>query len=350
MASFGMPKEKIDNAKKNLPKITLTSLIDPRNDWVLVPNGSLLGFFDWVPENLRVGRWKTIAFPTLLGIVFLLYLTAPLDDKYDLQVSTYPSEYTKLWYYNSIAFMLMAYMFLWICRHRSKGVVVTFTILSWITNFTRHGINALAPFLPNQHFLLKINHVLRFPALLGASITFTVWNFVLFPYVYVSKLDTEEKKNSFLDFNFKFRLVQQHVCNIIYAILNTMVTGSLVIEDGSGKRLPKLFDEEDLWYGGVYVMGYGLFYTMILDRLGVHLYPVFSPRSNLVLVTWLLIIMLIFGFYKFWNWMMVNHFDILSFERLLIVNLVLILSGITCSKLLVKPITSKPTPREDKVE
>ena len=35
--------------------------IDPREPWVLVENGSLLGFFDWVPEKCRAGPWSMTA-------------------------------------------------------------------------------------------------------------------------------------------------------------------------------------------------------------------------------------------------------------------------------------------------
>ena len=39
----------------------------------------------------------------------------------------------------------------WVAGKRSKGVIVTYTILSWLLNATRHGINAIAPFLVDHH-------------------------------------------------------------------------------------------------------------------------------------------------------------------------------------------------------
>jgi hypothetical protein len=48
MTSYGIESSKLKAAKDKLPPIKLSSFIDPREPWVMVPNGSLLGFFDWV--------------------------------------------------------------------------------------------------------------------------------------------------------------------------------------------------------------------------------------------------------------------------------------------------------------
>ena len=36
-------------------------LVDPAEPWVLVENGSFLGYFDWLPEKYRVGPWSIAA-------------------------------------------------------------------------------------------------------------------------------------------------------------------------------------------------------------------------------------------------------------------------------------------------
>jgi hypothetical protein len=48
MTSYGIDSAKLKAAKEKLPILKLSSFADPREPWVLVPNGSLLGFFDWV--------------------------------------------------------------------------------------------------------------------------------------------------------------------------------------------------------------------------------------------------------------------------------------------------------------
>jgi hypothetical protein len=323
MASFGIPQSRLKEARTKLPPIKISSFVDPREPWVLVPNGSLLGFFDWVPENLRVGPWSRLALPTIIMVISMLCHFQPADDEREIFISSYPSLYSKLWCYNAVGFCYMFSVIAWIAKYRSKGAIVTFTLISWTLNMARHLISTIAPFLSDHHFLLKVNHILRFPALVSASITFTVWNFVLLPYIYFTKLETKEKKDRFLGFNFKFRMVQQHVCNVIYAILNTMITCSMQErrnDNAISSMSPKIFDMKDLWYGAACTMGYGLFYTMILDRIGVHLYPVFSPRSNFVVITWCAVFLLICGFYYFWNWVIEEHLDLLNFEALLLVN------------------------------
>lgn len=324
MASFGVPQSTLKEARNKLPPIRISSFLDPREPWVLVPNGSLLGFFDWVPENLRIGPWSAFAFPTMLFLIVSLYHFRPTEDNIDDFTAYYPNVYSKLWWYNIFGFSLMCALVTYIATYRTKGAIVTFTLLSWQVNMIRHGINALGPMLSDHHILLKLNHILRFPALMSASVTFTIWNFVLFPYIYFTKLETKEKQFNFLDFNFHFRMVQVHLCNIVYSVMNTLVAGSLPgrlnLVNEKKQVPPLLFDSEDLWYANAFIIGYGLFYVLILDRIGVHIYPIFSPRSNFVAATWLLVLILVYSFYWAWNWMMTNCWHVVTFEYFMVLN------------------------------
>ena len=49
----------------------------------------------------------------------------------------------------------------------------------------------------------------------------------------------------------------------------------------------------------------------------MHIYPIFSPRSNLIVVTWLGVIGIQFIFYKMWNKLMENHMEYLQITTLL---------------------------------
>lgn len=120
-----------------------------------------------------------------------------LDDEV---LSTYPLTYTIGWLYNVLAFLWMKFILVKTFKSKGLGVIVTYTLQSWIMLTIRHGITALAPFLPTQHFLLWFNEILRFPALATASITFCYWNFVIAPVLYYSMTD-EESKNVFLEFS-----------------------------------------------------------------------------------------------------------------------------------------------------
>lgn len=301
MSSFGIERSKLQNAKKQIPPIQLRTFFDPSQPWILVQDGSLLGFFDWVPKNLRVGPWSSFAMPTLTVIVMALIYLRPAYDEYDTMVSFYPEAYSKFWWYNLVTFIYMLSLVGITCATRAKAILFTFTIISWNINMVRHGLNALAPFLSDGHFMLKLNHVLRFPALVSATITFVVWNFILMPYVCILYSDQQEKRMSFLRWNFSFRLTQIHLCNIFYSILNTCITGSR-----EGSKL-HLFDSEDLWYGMVLVVSYGVFYVTVLDRIGVHIYPIFSPRMKFISLIWAFTVLLFYGVFRFWNHVMIHH-------------------------------------------
>ncbi len=243
-------------------------------------------------------------------------------------VSSYHDIYSTYWWYNVTAFVYMSYLITWVIKNRSKGVVATYTVISWNLNTIGHGINAIAPFLSDHHILLHVNRMIRFPALVSASITTSVWNFILLPYIHFFVLDTEEKRHNFTKWNLSFRLVQKHVCNIIYAFLNT------VLSKRSGTHL--LFSDDDLWYGLLLGLGYGLFYNLILDRIGVHIYPIFSPRSNLVFVTWALVFGIYFAFHWFWNLVISDYLDGLSLPLLLASNVILTVSCLAISQVLSK--------------
>ena len=59
MTSYGVDSAKLKEAKDKLPPIKLSSFVDPTQPWVLVPNGSLLGFFDWVSESDVHDEWRS---------------------------------------------------------------------------------------------------------------------------------------------------------------------------------------------------------------------------------------------------------------------------------------------------
>ncbi len=312
MSSYGLTREKVKEAvNERFPRITLSQVIF--GPWVLVPDGSLLGFFDWVPKHLRVGKWSPMAAPTLITLIFtLLHLRPEQKNKfnYDDHFSTYPELYSTNWWCSAIIFLFMFGLTYKVVQ-RFKGAVVTFTILSWILNTMRHGIHTLVPLIVQDGkplgyvlSLIKFNKVLRFPALSSASITCFIWNVLLVPYLYFGLFDTWEKKRNFLAWNFNFRLSQIHVSNIVYTLLNTIVLTTGTKEGSTSIPLPHLFDEEDLWYGQTYGVVYGLFYILVLDRIGAHLYPIFSPRSNLVVLTWLGVFGAYLGCFRFWNHVM----------------------------------------------
>ena len=302
--------------KKKMPPLKVSSFLktDP---WLLVPDGNLLGFFTWVPEHLRIGPWSKAALPSIILLTSMIAYHSPMEDQFYTEVASYPPARSPYWWYNIFASCFMIGVCMQSVANSSWAICLSFTLLSWNMNALRHGIHALAPFLSDHHPLLKLNHILRFPALVSATITFVIWNFVLVPALYVMMI-TREKKDNFAIWNTNSRLVQFHCCNMIYATLNTMVTGNR-----EGVR-PPLFDAEDLWYGLAYGLVYSLFYVFVLDRIGVHLYPIFSPRSKYFPASWGMAFVLYYSSFLVWNYALAHHWDILNFYYLVAFNLVLV--------------------------
>lgn len=302
---------KLKSGNKDLSKLTILSFIDPRKPWLLVPNGNLMGLFDFVPEYLRVGPWTRItsALPFVFTVILLLLkpetgsfetsLESTDHHRCCMTASSYPEVFSAYWWYNVTLFVHMTGLVAWSMYQRTPFLIVAYTIQSWIINSTRHGLNAVAPLLNDGHLLLHINRVLRFPAILSSVVVFVTWNFLLLPFIYFRCSDGTEKK-ALLQWNIEFKMVQFHVCNIVYSIMNTLFTQS-------GDSTFQLFTYEDMWYGLVYGLGYGLFYVLVLDRVGVHMYPVFSPRSNYSAILWCGIFGGTYGLYKVLNAAMDNN-------------------------------------------
>lgn len=160
-----------------------------------------------------MGPW-TAAAPIYFNVLLanLLYWMPQKESFYldDEILATHPLAYSAFWVYNILIFFWMKFILLWTIRKRGPGVLVTYTIQSWTMIATRHGLSALAPFLPRQHVLLWVNEMLRFPALATASITFVYWNFIIAPVIYYN-IGTVEKKKWFIQFS-KFIMLILAVC------------------------------------------------------------------------------------------------------------------------------------------
>ena len=63
---------------------------------------------------------------------------------------------------------------------------------------------------------------IRFPVACSATCTFVVWNTILFPYVYFVGLKNDERQKQFYEFASSYGVMQRHVFNILYAVLNIL--------------------------------------------------------------------------------------------------------------------------------
>lgn len=248
-----------------------------------------------VPRKFRVGPWTIGAKLFVIGAVTAIICTKPSPLLERLE-PVYPELFSAWWCYNLLVFFWTSrvlYQTIFRDGAPQYAVFSTYTVQSWSYLVIRHGLTALSPLLNPTYkissFLLRFNEFLRFPALITATVTFFFWNFMIAPLIYFF-VKTPKKRASFVNFSCSFVLIQLHIFNIVFAVLNTVSV--------SPRRL---FQVEDLWCATCMCVGYGCFYLLILDRLGVHFYPILSPRTPYLILIGPTIVMLYYGAYVFWN-------------------------------------------------
>jgi hypothetical protein len=290
------PSPAMVKAKEFIHNLTVWDFIDPDNPWVMVEHGSLAGRFDFIPLRFRVGPWSLSA---MIYITTLYYLTALSGAYFSSEISQpwwsasesitgtetlfesleYPAVHSTKWYYHLLTGFWMLYIMRLIYTGPA-GLVAwgTYTVQSWTLLCVRHFLCAAAPVSPMSAILAEW---IRFPVACSATITFVLWNTVVGPFIYVYGMKTPEQKSRFLTFVTSFRLTQIHVWNIFFCWANVYWASP-----------PRLLEGMDLYMAALSVMTYMAFYLGILDRIGVHLYPVFSPRAPglLVVATWTIVL------------------------------------------------------------
>lgn len=266
----------------------LKDFVTPGKPWVLVPKGSFMGYFDWVPERFRMGPWHP-ACAAYLGILtcWVWYECVrgfeqdPFPDFEPVQA------WTLSWYYNVAGFAWTSWIVYKIfCSGFGWTSWGMYTVWSWTFTFLRHGLCAAAPFKPEWN---EMSEQIRFPMLVQASVTFGVWNAAIGPSIY-AQMTTPEAKKSYVDFFHSPLWNQLHVYNIVYAVING-VWGS------PGRSLTKA----DFCLALALYIFYAYFYLVVLDRLGVHYYLVFSPRTPFALISWSILLACYYAAFPMWN-------------------------------------------------
>jgi hypothetical protein len=281
-------------------RFSVIDLVNPHKPWILMDGGPLLGFFGFVPRPLRESPWSVTASLALFVIVYVVVIGLlganmmhtpsrgeSIMDDFVLANDAY-KPYTHSWYYNVFGFFWMTFVAYMVFTESPLSWVawVSFTLWSWTIMIVRHGLCVLAPFVPSVRVAAEM---LRLPVLLSASITFGVWNFVLMPAICIFFIKDTDRRWKFIKFATGFRLTQLHVCNIVFAVLNGA---------WSEPRRPLHLGDLNVLF--VYVAFYMFFYYFVLDRLQIHLYPIFSPRVSWVIFSWLLVLAICLKGYSFW--------------------------------------------------
>jgi hypothetical protein len=279
---------------------SLWDFVSPSKPWILYNSGSFLGFFDFIPEHYRFGPWNVGVSLVLWLLAYLLVLAATWmtifappegwmarsqidDSEYEAFAST-PD-----WYVTVAVFVWMLFVSCNVIFKSPLGMAawMSFTLWSWTTVTVRHGLLVFAPWVPAFRLPAEI---LRLPALLSASLTTIIWNFVLGPAILIWFVKDAEQRDNFIGYFTNFRLTQLHVFNVFFAVTNGALIGpTRPLHLGDSAAIVSMMVVYMIWY------------YCVLDRLGIHLYPIFSPRTPIAIPSLLLIAGSCIGGYQFWK-------------------------------------------------
>ena len=109
---------------------------------------------------------------------------------------------------------------------------------------------------------------LCFPALCQAILVFFGWHFVVLPYTYFIMMKSNQKRRrDLVVYATQFGQLNLHLTVVPCAMVHTLPekAGFALIE---------------LWHALVIWVAYIFLYSFVLDRMGMHLYPILSPRST----------------------------------------------------------------------
>lgn len=203
----------------NFESLTLKKFITSyyTGPWILVKDGSIKGYFDWVPIHLRVGAWHPLAIVFVFPLLYMVFALKPepesdTNGNNSISQIDVASKFSVLWWINLSLMIWMIFIFKLL--HENVGinkVIVTFTVQSWSINVSQFFLMTIAPFL-NEDSLLnslvtKALQFTRFTAISTALIVFFVWNFILMPLVACRFMKTSAERKKFLKFCFNFRMV-----------------------------------------------------------------------------------------------------------------------------------------------
>jgi len=316
--------------------------------WHVYDNdGSYNGWFDYLPLWMRVGWWSPVACAFLLAFYasVVVYKPTPLQfdivgggGDYDDENSN--SNAANYYYYFDETFYVDVAIFAWclfvmVRATASMGSIgafyLSYTGWSWQLIMVRSFLDAVGKLLASfsssssnnddnegtttaaaaahaaAHAIRTIASSLRYPAVVASVVTFFVWNAVLLPLIYFvampreggggdGDVSVEGRRKKFMKFNCSFFMVNVHVLNLPLGLLNVVyslpqllsllsVSVSTTETETTTSSNIRLFTPSDLWVSYVVVMLYSILYLFVLDRAGLHFYPMFCPRSALCAVS-----------------------------------------------------------------
>lgn len=279
-----------------------------RFKWLIYDNdGSFNGWFDWLPLHLRVGYWSPLVVLSLVLCYTAILQFKPKPLEFPPFVLFALEEEESYFMGMPMATAIDLFIFVWgvsvVIYGRIKlgslgAFPISFTGWSWFLLASRAGLELMAwVAFTNDHMRMAstfatLGSSIRFVTITNACVVCTIWNFILFPLIYFKSVPAGEKRRDFLRFNFSWFMTNIHILNFPLSCFN------IIYGDESRVRL---FTESDLWVAYAVVLLYSVLYYFLMDRLGLHFYPIFNPRTAFSLVSIAGVLGLYYFLFLKWN-------------------------------------------------
>jgi len=251
----------------------------------LSKNKKVLSFIDSIPLELKVGPWSPVAYVVVFG--YAAFVIATCKTAFLSRIVIVAPE-NQFWLQFFRLFWGLYALIFSVLMYQKTGVwpFFSYTVTSW----NLMAFRFLTAYFSDLGFKLMtlLADFLKFPALVGCTITVLVWWFVLVPLCAYFLRKKPEDQIGFLYFNFSLPLLNLHLLNLPLSAIEFLWTANSL----------SFFD---LWCGYFIALLYCLFYLNVLDPLGMHFYIIFSPRTYLCAVSFGSIIWAYLLIYQYWN-------------------------------------------------
>lgn len=250
----------------------------------------MLKFLDLIPEKYKVGPWSPVTYFVVIGYAcFLLYtVSLAIDSR---SIISYDASLEWLQNYRLFAGLYGLAITASIFYFAGIWPLASYTLTSWNLMCARFLSSYLAA---NRVWGMDtLAQMLRFPALVGCSITVSIWWLVLVPLIdhLLSQDKDKSHRTFFWKWNKSFPLLNVHLANL----------PMVAIEFIYSKESLTFFD---LWVAMLVAWLYCIFYLNVLDARGMHFYIIFTPRTAYCAISYVMILTGYYGFYNLWNYVL----------------------------------------------
>jgi hypothetical protein len=248
----------------------------------------MLKFLDMVPHHYKVGPWSPVAHTVILAYLCFLLLTMVSATESHVAQQYISSSNWWLQPYRIVCSIIGVGTSALIIREAGIWPMFSYTLTSW----NLMTIRLISSFLAAAGWSSAafVADTVRFPALVGCSITVSIWWAILVPLIdYLLSQDKDPSGRTFFwKWNTSAVLINVHLLNLPIAGIEFLASGT-----------PLTF--YDLWVALAVAFAYCLFYLNVLDPRGLHFYIIFTPRTAWCFISYILVLTAYYSFYHAWN-------------------------------------------------